>query len=290
MAILLKTKELADQISRELTAEVNRLKTDGMQPAMAVILVKGNPASEYYAKIKGKIAGKLGISYRIIPFEPDVTEQRLLQEIERLNDDRSVQGIMLELPVPKHINVRALSDSIAPGKDVDGISAANKLACVTGSDGIYPATPLSCIRIMKHFGIPLQGANVVLVGCGETVGKPLLHLLLRENATLTVCHYYTKDLSVHIQNADILITAAGCPGLVTREMVHSGLNVIDVGINETANGITGDVAPDVAEVVKAMTPVPGGVGTLTTMLLFENFMKAVKLQHANLRYSYTSIS
>ncbi len=280
MSMLLKTKDLAKEVSESIMAEVIRLKETGVQPRLATILVQGDPASEYYAKAKEKKAHQLGIAFDLITFGPEVDEQRLLEEIERLNQDASVHGIMLELPVPKQISVQKCSDAIAPVKDVDGISSANKLACMTGATGIYPATPQACIRIAKHFGFTLKGKHVVLVGRGETVGRPLMQLLLRENATLTVCHSHTQNLAGHIANADILMTAAGHAGLVTADMLHPELVVIDAGINETENGITGDVVPDAAEAVKAVTPVPGGVGTLTTVMLFDNLLLAIRLQQA----------
>ncbi|MDR0270653.1 cyclodeaminase/cyclohydrolase family protein [Paenibacillus sp.] len=224
---------------------------------------------------------QLGIIFDLITFEPEVTEQRLLGEIERLNRDSQVHGIMLELPLPKHISVQKCSDAIAPEKDVDGISSANKLACMTGGTGIYPATPQACIRIAKHFGFALKGKRVVLVGRGETVGRPLMQLLLRENATVTVCHSHTQNLADHIAQADFLMAAVGHAGLITADMMHPELVVIDAGINETATGITGDVVPEAAEAAKAVTPVPGGVGTLTTVMLFENLMLAIRLQQSS---------
>ncbi len=278
MSMLLKTKELAQEVSESIMTEVKRLKEKGVEPRLATILVQGDPASEYYAKSKQKKALQLGVAFDLITFGPEVAEQRLLDEIIRLNKAPDVHGIMLELPVPKHISVQKCSDAIAPEKDVDGISSANKLACMTGATGIYPATPQACIRIAKHFGFKLKGKHVVLVGRGETVGRPLMQLLLRENATLTVCHSHTQNMARHIAGADILMTAAGHAGLITSDMLHPELVVIDAGINETENGITGDVVPGAAEFAKAVTPVPGGVGTLTTVMLFENLMLAIRLQ------------
>ncbi|XEC94274.1 bifunctional 5,10-methylenetetrahydrofolate dehydrogenase/5,10-methenyltetrahydrofolate cyclohydrolase [Paenibacillus tarimensis] len=279
MGKLLQTKELAALMSDSVKSETEKWKARGVQPTLATVIVRGDPASEVYARVKERLARKLGIAFRNISFEADVTEQRLLEEIGKLNADPDIHGIMLELPVPEHIRSGKLADAIVPVKDVDGLSAQNKLACLLGEEGLYPATPQSCIRIAKHFGIPLQGKNVVLIGRGATVGRPLLQLLLRENATVTVCHSHTEDLAVHIARADLLITAAGKAGLVTADMVHPELTVIDAGINEIPEGIVGDVAPDVAEAVRAMTPVPGGVGTLTTVILFENLMKALGFQY-----------
>ncbi|WP_339324392.1 bifunctional 5,10-methylenetetrahydrofolate dehydrogenase/5,10-methenyltetrahydrofolate cyclohydrolase [Paenibacillus sp. FSL W8-0194] len=278
MSMLLKTKPLASEVSESIIEEVNRFKAKGIHPRLSVILVEGDPASAYYAKAKEKKAQQLGIAFDLISFTPEVSEQRLLDEIEKLNQNPAVHGIMLELPLPKHIRLQTCCDAIAPEKDVDGISSANKLACMTGATGIYPATPQACIRIVKHFGFSLQGKNVVLVGHGETVGRPLMQMLLRENATVTVCHYYTQNLAKHIAGADILMTATGCAGLITADMLHPELVVIDAGISETPSGIVGDAVPEAVEAAKAVTPVPGGVGTLTTVLLFENLLHAIRLQ------------
>ncbi|TBL81169.1 bifunctional 5,10-methylenetetrahydrofolate dehydrogenase/5,10-methenyltetrahydrofolate cyclohydrolase [Paenibacillus thalictri] len=284
----LNTKQFAAALQEAVKLDAEDWKKQGVRPALAVILVKGDPASEYYANSKMKLAQKLGIEYRLIILEADVAEDRLLAEINRLNEDPDTHGIMLELPLPKHLNVAAVSDALLPVKDVDGICSANKWAVYTGEPGLYPATPESCIRILKYFGYELQGKHVVLIGRGETVGRPLMQLLLRENATLTVCHSHTQQLTRHIAQADILIAAAGKANLVTADMVHPRLVIIDAGINETETGIAGDVSPDAMDAAQAMTPVPGGVGTVTTTLLFEHLLKAVKLQkesgvHADVR-------
>ncbi len=251
-----------------------------MEPTLCAFLVKGDQASEYYAQSKERFARKLGVAFLLKTFEPDVTEAELLTEIEKANADSSIHGIMLELPMPASIRAGKLQEAIAPGKDVDGLTPANQLACFTGTQGLYPATPQSCIRILHHFGFPLRGKHVVLIGRGETVGRPLMQMLLRENATLTVCHSHTKDIASHIAQADILITAAGKAGLVTVDGIHEELVIVDAGISEMADGsgITGDVDPAAYEQAKAVTPVPGGVGTLTTVILFENLLKAVKWQ------------
>lgn len=287
MGILLRTKELANQLTGSIQDEVAGWKDKGVEPALCTLLVKGDEASEYYAKVKEKFARKLGVSFLLKEFEPDVTETELLAEIGKANADPAVHGIMLELPMPESISADKLAETIAPNKDVDGLSPANKLACFTGAPGLYPATPQSCIRILQHFGFPLKGRHVVLIGRGETVGRPLMQMLLRENATLTVCHSHTKDLRQHIAQADILISAVGRPGLVSADQVHEELVIVDAGINETADGgITGDVDSAAVERVKAVTPVPGGVGTLTTVILFENLLKAVERQIAIDRGEY----
>ncbi|MGB8957167.1 MAG: bifunctional 5,10-methylenetetrahydrofolate dehydrogenase/5,10-methenyltetrahydrofolate cyclohydrolase, partial [Tumebacillaceae bacterium] len=184
----LKGKAVADLIREGVQADVQAWKTQGVEPRMATLIVEGDPASLYYAEMKGRAADKLGIDYELHKLPASVTEDFLLGIIERLNQDKSVHGIMLELPLPKHINTKRVTAAIAPEKDVDGLTPQNLLATVTGQRGLYPATPQACIRLLKHYGYELAGKHVALVGRGETVGLPLIHLLLRENATVTVCH------------------------------------------------------------------------------------------------------
>lgn len=278
MGMLMKTADLAGRLRESIRIETDMWKKKGIEPSLAVVLIKGDPASEYYAKAKEKTAQKLGIGYRLMEFDPAITQTELLGHLGELNADNKVHGIMLELPLPRHLNGVEAAGLIRPDKDVDGINPGSKLACYLGTEGLYPATPQSCIRILQEFGFELKGRHVVLVGRGETVGRPLMPMLLREHATLTVCHSHTQNLARHIAGADILITAAGRAGMVTADMVHPDLVIVDAGINETDTGIAGDVSPDALQRVKAMTPVPGGVGTLTTLILFENLLKAVGMQ------------
>ncbi|RYL93333.1 bifunctional 5,10-methylenetetrahydrofolate dehydrogenase/5,10-methenyltetrahydrofolate cyclohydrolase [Sporolactobacillus sp. THM19-2] len=278
MGKLLKTKELAGQIEAEIKGDVRHLKERGIYPAISVLLVKGDPASAYYAKAKEKLARKLGIRFLLTSFHQSVTERELLEKINGLNHCPSVHGIMLELPLPKHLDANKLSSAVSPEKDVDGLTPSNQFSCMNGTRGLYPATPQSCIRILKYFGYSLKGKRVVLIGHGKTVGRPLVHMLLRENATLTVCDEFTTKLKPHIDQADILISAVGKANLIMPEMVHPELVIIDAGINDTPDGITGDVNAEVAESIRAMTPVPGGVGKITTMVLFQNLIRAVSLQ------------
>ncbi|EGL19267.1 MULTISPECIES: bifunctional 5,10-methylenetetrahydrofolate dehydrogenase/5,10-methenyltetrahydrofolate cyclohydrolase [unclassified Paenibacillus] len=278
MGMLMKTADLAGRLRESIRIETDAWKKRGIEPSLAVVLLKGDPASEYYARAKEKTAQKLGIGYRLMEFDPAITQSELLGHLGELNEDKSVHGIMLELPLPRHLNPSEAFELIRSDKDVDGITPGSKLACYLGTEGLYPATPQSCIRILQEFGFGLKGRHVVLVGRGETVGRPLMPMLLREHATLTVCHSHTENLARHIAGADILITAAGRAGMVTADMVHPDLVVVDAGINETDTGLTGDVSPDALQRVKAMTPVPGGVGTLTTLILFENLLKAVGMQ------------
>ena len=284
MTVMMKAKEAADRVYESVRSKAEQWKQKGIQPRMATILVEGDPASVYYAQAKQRIADKLGVAFQLQPFPKEVSMEELLQVIAQWNDDPAVHGIMLELPLPQHLSASAIEQAISPQKDVDGVTPANKLATVTGSPGLYPATPQACIQLLKHYGYTLEGKNVTLIGRGQTVGLPLFHMLQRENATVTVCHSRTPDMTSHLAHAEIAFVAVGRPHLVTPGMVHSSLVVIDAGINETADGkITGDVDPEGSANVAACSPVPGGVGTLTTAILFDNLMKAVELQRGEVR-------
>lgn len=284
MKVMMKAKEAADRVYESVRSKAEQWEQKGIQPRMATILVEGDPASVYYAQAKQRIADKLGVAFQLQPFPKEVSMDELLQVIAQWNDDPAVHGIMLELPLPQHLSASAIEQAISPQKDVDGVTPANKLATVTGEHGLYPATPQACIQLLKHYGYTLEGKNVTLIGRGQTVGLPLFHMLQRENATVTVCHSRTPDTASHLAHAEIAFVAVGRPRLVTPDMVHRGLVVIDAGINETADGkITGDVDPEVSAYVAAFSPVPGGVGTLTTAILFDNLMKAVELQRGEVR-------
>lgn len=276
---LLKGKPVADCISEQLKKQVDEWNSKGIVPKVATILVKGDPASHYYAQAKKRVAERLNIAFALHEFEPDVSQAELLDFISGLNQDENVHGIMVELPLPKHIQTEKITDMIDPKKDVDGVTPFNRFATMSGSKGIYPATPQACIRLLMHYDYTLQGKEVVLVGRGQTVGMPLFHLLLRENATITLCHSHTQNIKDHLQKAEIAFVATGRKDLITKDMIHSGLVIVDTGINEVEDGgIVGDVNPDVANYVEAMSPTPGGVGTVTTMILFENVLKALQWQ------------
>ncbi len=279
MVTLLKAKEAAEQVYDSVRTRVELLKKEALHPHMAAVLVEGDPASLYYAQAKQKTAEKLGVAFSLHTFPSHTPENEILQLITCLNDDPSVHGIMLELPLPGHLQANRITAAISPLKDIDGVTPANKLAVVTGEAGLYPATPQACIQLLKHYGYTLEGKNVALVGRGQTVGLPLFHMLQRENATVTVCHSRTPDLAFHLGHAEIAFVAVGRLHTVKPEMVHADLTLIDAGINETAEGkIAGDVSPEAATVAAALSPVPGGVGTLTTAILFQNLMKAISLQ------------
>ncbi|MCU6711400.1 bifunctional 5,10-methylenetetrahydrofolate dehydrogenase/5,10-methenyltetrahydrofolate cyclohydrolase [Paenibacillus sp. J5C_2022] len=279
MTVIMKAREAADDAYASIKSRVAAMKEKGIQPLMATILIEGDPASAYYAQAKQKIAGKLSVAFRLHALQMDVSEEAVLQLINELNLDPDVHGIMLELPLPPHLSASRIEQAISPSKDVDGVSPANKLATMTGAAGLYPATPQACIRLLKHYGYSLEGKNITLIGRGQTVGMPLFHMLQREQATVTVCHSRTPDIASHLRHADIAFVAVGRPDTVTSDMVHNKLIVIDAGINEREDGgITGDAAPDIDQYAAAVSPVPGGVGTLTTAILYENLMRAVAMQ------------
>ncbi|CAI6080643.1 bifunctional 5,10-methylenetetrahydrofolate dehydrogenase/5,10-methenyltetrahydrofolate cyclohydrolase [Cohnella sp. JJ-181] len=279
MTTIMKAKEAAERVYDDVRSRVQTLKENGTQPQLAVILVEGDPASAYYARAKRKIADRLGIAYRLHELPASATEASLLQLIAESNADPAVHGILLELPLPAHLSARRIERAIAPAKDVDGVTPANKLAVVTGEAGLYPATPQACIALVKHYGYALEGADVALVGRGQTVGLPLFHLLQREQATVTVCHSRTRDLASHLKRAMFAFVAVGRPDTVSADMVHPGLVLVDAGINELADGsIRGDVAADACDRAAACSPVPGGVGTLTTAIVFRNLMDAIAWQ------------
>lgn len=283
MNLLLKGKPVADEVYEQIKQKTVQLLADGCQLNLAVIVVAGDPASAYYVQAKRKVADRIGIGFQVHEFSAQGKERELLDCIDRLNKDASVHGIMLELPLPKHLSTRRVTESITPLKDVDGVTPANKLALLTGAPGLVPATPQACIRLVKHYGYKLEASNVTLIGRGQTVGMPLFHLLQREQATVTVCHSRTRDLQQHVARANIVFAAVGSPGLITREMIHGDLVLIDAGMNERPDGtIAGDVEPSAGEAAAAFTPTPGGIGTLTTALLFHNVLKAYELQIANM--------
>lgn len=282
MTTLLRGQPVAQSIRRQITQDVHRFKKQGLEPKVVTILVGDDPASLYYVQAKQRIARKLGISFELMAFPDTVSESELVSAIERLNRNPEIHGIMLELPLPPHIHTDSAIETILPVKDVDGLTQWNRHANMAGGRGIYPATPMACVRLVKHYGYELSGRHVVLVGCGKTVGMPLFHLLLRENATVTVCHVGTQDLKSHLLQSEIAFVAVGKAGLITRDMVHSELILVDAGINETPEGkMVGDVEEGLEPYVGALSPTPGGVGTVTTMQLFSNLLHAVELQYGD---------
>ncbi len=280
-AQIIKGKPIADEIRAEIAKEVEALKGKGIEPKLSVLLVGDDPASVVYARSKEKVGAKLGITVELTVKPADTPEDEVLSIIDEWNRDEKVHGILVELPLPKHISKDKVMRKILPEKDVDGISPVNRGYLLGGQEDIalVPATPMSCIELMERAGVTIRGKRVVLVGRGDTVGRPLMCLLLKRDATITVCHTKTVDLPSVTREAEVIVAAAGRAGLVTKDMVSPGTVVIDAGINQVGDSIVGDVDFEaVKEVASAITPVPGGVGSLTTTLIMRNVLKAIKIQ------------
>lgn len=282
MSELLDGKAIAKVLKEEIKSEVEAWKAQGVEPKLAVILVGDDPASVVYAKSKQKVSESLGIAFELHVLAADSLEKDVLALIEQLNTDDKIHGIMIELPLPKHISKENVMAAVRPDKDVDGVHPINRGYILSGEEGLFPATPQSCIEIMLRSGVQIAGKHVVIVGRGETVGKPLVFLILKHNATVTICHSKTPDLGAFTRQADIIIAAVGRAKLIKGDMVKPGAVVVDAGINETTNGICGDVDFEaVKEQASLISPVPGGVGSLTTALIMRNVLKGITLQRRN---------
>ncbi|KLU61364.1 bifunctional protein FolD protein [Peptococcaceae bacterium CEB3] len=282
VAQLLDGKAVSKVLKEEIQQEIGQWKEKGVQPKLAVILVGDDPASVVYAKSKQKVSEGLGMAFELFTFPADTAEEEVLALIERLNGDTQTHGIMIELPLPKHIAKERIMAAVLPEKDVDGVHPVNRGYILSGQKGLFPATPQSCIEILLRSGVEIAGKHVVIVGRGETVGKPLVFLILKHNATVTICHSKTPDLGYHTRQADILIAAVGKAKLIKKDMVKPGAVVVDAGINEIPGGICGDVDFEaVKDVAGLISPVPGGVGSLTTALIMRNVLQGIALQRGN---------
>ncbi len=279
MANLIDGKLIAKDIRDQVARDVESYKKKGLDPKLAVILVGDDPASVWYAKSKEKAAEKVGIAFDFYGLPADSAEEDVVSLVDRLNQDDAVHGIMVELPLPKHMDKDRIMGMVNPLKDVDGVNPINRGYILQGSEGLFPATPESCIECVLSTGVDLTGKKAVIVGRGETVGKPLVFMLLKYNPTITICHSRTKNLADEIKTADVVIAAVGKAGLVTGDMIKEGAIVVDAGVNEVEGGYVGDVDYESAEKVAGyISPVPGGVGSLTTVLLFRNLIKGLRLQ------------
>ena len=284
MARILSGKEFAARIKEDAARGVAELKAAGVLPRLAVIIVGSDPASEVYVRNKQRTCEELGIRSDHIALPAETTKEELLACIEELNVDPEVHGILVQLPLPTQIaeDEEEILSHIDPRKDVDGFHPVNVGHLVLGAPGLRPCTPAGCIRMLDYAGIPIEGAHAVIIGRSNIVGKPMAHLLLERNATVTICHSRTQNLAAIARTADILVAAVGRPHFVTADMVKEGATVIDVGINRIApKKLVGDVDFDAAAAVAgAITPVPGGVGLLTVAMLMENVVQAAKVQNA----------
>ncbi|MBQ1942005.1 MAG: bifunctional methylenetetrahydrofolate dehydrogenase/methenyltetrahydrofolate cyclohydrolase FolD [Anaerovibrio sp.] len=285
-AKLLEGKVFAAKLREEAgkRAEAIRAKY-GVNPGLAVIIVGENPASQVYVRNKHKACTELGFYSEGIEMSENTTREELLAEIDRLNKDEKIHGILVQLPLPKALQPyeSEVLEAIDPLKDVDGFHPVNVGRMATGQQSLLPCTPHGCIRMLELADIPMDGANAVVIGRSNIVGKPMMHLLLSRNATVTICHSHTKNLAEITRQADIIVAAVGKPKFVTADMVKPGAAVIDVGINRIApKKLVGDVDFDaVKEVAGAITPVPGGVGLLTIAMLMQNTVAAAEMQLAD---------
>ncbi len=279
-ATLMDGRALAARVREEVAAEVEELG----ELALATILVGDDPASDVYIHGKHRAAGQVGIRTLDIRLAAETSEQELLARVAALNADDSVDGILVQLPLPPQIDEARVLRSVEPVKDVDGFHPFNAGQLFLGRPTLAPATPSGVLALLTEYRIPLAGAHAVVVGRSPIVGKPMAMMLLAENATVTICHSRTADLARETLDADVLVVAVGMPEVVTADMVKMGAAVVDVGINRTENGLVGDVEPDAAERAAFITPVPGGVGPMTIALLLRNTVRAARYRRGELAF------
>jgi methylenetetrahydrofolate dehydrogenase (NADP+)/methenyltetrahydrofolate cyclohydrolase len=292
---------IAAAIKQEVAEEVKKLAAQGVRPGLAAVLVGHVPASEIYVKSKVQTCAELGLNSDLITPPDTVTTEEMLDLVHSLNDRDDIDGILVQLPLPKQVEAKVLLDAVDPSKDVDGFHPVNAGRLQAGRPALAPCTPAGIIEILKRSGLPIAGQHAVVVGRSDIVGKPAAMLLLHENATVTICHSKTRALGAVTREADILVAAIGRPGFITPEMVKPGATIIDVGINrietredfdrffkgnekreaafaKRGSVIVGDVHPAAFEVSGAYTPVPGGVGLLTIAMLMSNTVRAAKMR------------
>ena len=278
MAILIDGKAVAAEIRAEVAAEVADLVAErGGPPGLATVLVGDDPASQIYIAGKHRACEEVGMASVGRELPADTSEEELLAVISELNADPAVSGIIVQLPLPSHLDGARATSAVDPAKDVDGLTPTNAGLLVQGREGLVPATPSGVMELLRRYETPLEGARAVVVGRSDLVGKPIASLLLAQNATVTVCHSRTRDLAAVCRSADVLVAAVGVPRLVTGDMVGEGATVIDVGMNRTEDGLMGDVDfAGASERARAITPVPGGVGPMTIAMLLRNTLKAAR--------------
>ena len=303
MPLVLDGVAIAAEIKAEVAAEVNALSAMGVRPGLAVILVGSVAASEIYVRSKVKTCGELGIYSEMRTPPESITTEELLAMVAELNGRDDIDGILIQLPLPAHVDTKRLLEAVAPEKDVDGFHPVNVGRLQSGQPGLQPCTPAGVMEMLRRRGIPVSGRNAVVIGRSDIVGKPMAMLLLNASATVTVCHSKTADLAAVTRGADILVAAIGRAGYVTEDMVKPGAVVIDVGINRVTDErkvqeffgddagraatfakrgsvVVGDVHPEAFRASSAYTPVPGGVGALTIAMLMANTVQAAKLRRS----------
>jgi len=269
---------LSQQLRGDIASRASALTAQGKQPGLAVILVGEDPASQVYVRNKVKACADVGFHSVLEKYEADLSEAALLERIAALNHDSSIHGILVQMPLPKHINPNKVIEAISTSKDVDGYSVLSAGELMTGLPGFRPCTPYGCMKLIESTGMALAGKHAVVIGRSNTVGKPMALLLLQANATVTICHSATPDLAHHTRQADIIVAAVGRRNTLTADMVRPGAIVIDVGMNRDDNGkLCGDVDfANIKEVASHITPVPGGVGPMTITMLLMNTVEAAE--------------
>lgn len=280
VAKILDGKQIAKEYRQGLQEQVEELKERGFTPKLSVILVGNDGASQSYVKSKKKAAEKIGMISEIVHLDEATSEEDVLKELDRLNNDDSVSGILVQVPLPKQVSEQKVLESINPDKDVDGFHPSNIGKLYIDEQTFVPCTPLGIMEILKHADINLEGKHAVVIGRSHIVGQPVSKLLLQQNATVTILHSRSKDMSKHLKDADVIVSAVGKPGLVTKDVVKEGAVIIDVGNTPDENGkLKGDVEyEEVKEIAGAITPVPGGVGPLTITMVLNNTLIAEKMR------------
>ncbi|HXY01670.1 MAG TPA: bifunctional 5,10-methylenetetrahydrofolate dehydrogenase/5,10-methenyltetrahydrofolate cyclohydrolase [Candidatus Limnocylindrales bacterium] len=297
--------KIRDQIFAELKEEIPRLAVQGVRPGLAAVLVGENPASQMYVKSKVAACDELGMASWMHTPPADVSTDYMLKLVRELNNDRKVDGILIQLPLPMQINAKWVLEAVDPAKDVDGFHPVNMGKLVTNRPGMVACTPAGCMELLRRYEIPIEGANAVVLGRSDIVGKPMALLLMHANATVTICHSKTKNLSEVVKGADIVVAAMGKAGYVQADWIKPGATVIDVGTNKVTDAaevetllkrfpqrmekfrakgsvLIGDVHPDAAFTAGALSPVPGGVGPMTITMLMSNTVKAARLRRATI--------
>lgn len=270
-------KSIAKELRESLAPRVAALKEQGITPGLTVIVVGDDPASAIYVRNKERACVKLGMNSQVLRFPTETTQEEILNTVRLLNQDDSVHGILVQLPLPPHIDEQAVLRAIDPDKDVDGFHAMNAGRLMNGEPGFVACTPKGVMRLLEVSGVELDGKNAVVVGRSNIVGKPMALLLLQKNCTVTIAHSHTKDLAAVTRSADILVVAVGRAGFITGDMIKPGAAVMDVGINRVDGKVVGDVDFESAkEIASCITPVPGGVGAMTIAMLMENTVEAAE--------------
>ncbi len=275
---ILDGKKLSEKIKKTLKKDVEQLQLKGITPGLAVILVGDDAASQTYVKMKRNACHKVGIYSVVHEFPENITEKELLSTIKMINENPNINGLLIQLPLPKHIDTTKILEAVDPSKDVDGFHPYNMGRLVEGLETFAPCTPLGVMELFNEYGIDLKGKDVCVVGASNIVGKPMWALLVNAWATVDICHIETKDLASHTKKADIVIVGVGKPNLITEDMVKEGAIVVDIGINRLEDGkLVGDVDfENVSKKASYITPVPGGVGPMTIAMLLKNTVKAAK--------------